>query len=229
LIDIYSQYNRLLPELSKGDVEPLLADYQENLIKLNRIVESTGEKIEGSLFNAHEVTELGDVPFPPFRSKRINFIKYVCTGRTLLEVGFNAGHSALLALSVNKYLRYTGIDIGKYRYTHLSYEYLKSVFGDRIDMHFGDSRELMPPLRSGAYDLIHIDGGHGAGVSHADLTSAIKIAKPNSVILFDDAAADYMATVIHYYIMTGHLAETDVMGSWSRDYPQVLLRVNKPL
>jgi hypothetical protein len=68
--------------------------------------------------------ELDDIPDPIYRYKRPNYLRYVTSGRCLLEIGFNAGHSALLALTANQYLTYTGIDICKYKYTRASFDYL---------------------------------------------------------------------------------------------------------
>src|SRR5207237_9970498 len=67
------------------------------------------------------------------------------------------------------------------------------------------TRNLLPLLTRGQFDLIHIDGGHSAAVSHSDLAAVMKIAKPNSVILFDDSHAEYIAHFIQFYIAAGSL------------------------
>jgi hypothetical protein len=228
MFDLYTQYARMITEIADKDKEPFYQEYCHYLIALNRIVMGTDEVIEGSLFYDHLIHNLDDVPDPAYRYKRRNFVRYVCTGRRLLEVGFNAGHSALLALTVNKYLTYHAIDIDKYRYTTLAYQYLQDIFGDRIQMLSGDSRDILPMVSRGSFDLMHIDGGHSATVSHADLASMIKIADINSVILFDDSNADYIEPFINFYITAGYLSPEDLMGTWEHK-TQVLLRVNKRL
>ena len=228
MLDLYFEYRKFLVESNDFDREPFYDDYKDILLELNKAVLACNELVEGSLFYPHNLSDLSIIPDPVYRYKRRNYIRYVCTGYRLLEIGFNAGHSALLALTANKHLSYTAIDIGKYAYTHAAFRVLKAHFGNRVHLYCGDSRDLLPPVSVGAYDLLHIDGGHGAEVSHADLTSMIKIADVNSVILFDDSHADYMAQVIHYYIMTGHLSPETVMGTWELNH-QVLLRVNKKL
>ncbi len=228
MLDLYSEYANFLKEASSVDNEPFLEEYKDLLSDLNKHILSSNELIEGSLFYRHELRELPNVPDPYYRYKRRNYIRYICTGRNLLEIGFNGGHSALLALTANKQLTYSAIDIGKYAYTHAAFKFLKGHFGNRIYMYCGDSRDLLPRVSVGAYDLLHIDGGHGAEVSHADLASMIKIANVGSVILFDDCHADYMAQVIHFYIISGHLSPELVMGAWENEH-QILLRVNKKL
>jgi hypothetical protein len=234
MLDLYQAFSRVIQETRDLDVEPFFAEYCDTLEELNRIAVSTDEQIEGSLFNAHLVRELPLAPMAVYRYKRRNYVKYVASGRRLLEIGFNAGHSALLALIGNPYLTYTGVDIGKYRYTRLCYEFLKQKFGSRIEVFIGDSREILPRVESGIYDLLHIDGGHSAAVSHADLATLIKVADINSHILIDDASADYIVPVISFYILTGHLSSEQLPGFWEYIRPgvmpdQVLLRVCKKL
>jgi hypothetical protein len=234
MLEIYDAFSRVIEQTKNPDIEPFFEEYVDILEELNRLAMSTGEEIEGSLFNAHLVRELSLTPIAVFRYKRRNYAKYVASGRRLLEVGFNAGHSALLALVANPHLTYTGIDIGKYKYTKICYEFLKKKFGDRINMFIGDSREMLPRVASGAYDLIHIDGGHSAVVSHSDLANLIKIAGINSHILFDDASADYIIPVVSFYILTGHLSSEQLPGFWENVRAgvmpdQVLLRVCKNL
>jgi hypothetical protein len=234
MLDLYQAYSRVIEQTVNPETEPFFEEYRNILEELHRVAMSTGEEIEGSLFNAHMVREMPLTPLEVYRYKRRNYVKYVASGSRLLEVGFNAGHSALLALTANPYLTYTGVDIGKYRYTHLCYEFLKKKFGSRINVFMGDSRELLPRVESGSFDLIHIDGGHSAAVSHADLASLIKIASINSHILFDDASADYIIPVVSFYILTGHLSSEQLPGFWEHIRAgvmpdQVLLRVCKNL
>ena len=87
----------------------------------------------------------------------------------LLEVGVNAGHSALLALSSNPKLQYYGVDIVSHSYTIACVDFLKGEFPGRVHLFPGDSREVLPWLadRSGdlAFDLFSIDGGHTSEVA----------------------------------------------------------------
>jgi hypothetical protein len=227
MIDLYDCYNRFIEDV-KFDKEPFFEEYKERLSKLNALVFSTGEFLEGSLFSKHGGKEIDECPNPPFKFRRRNYVRYVVTGYSLLEIGFNAGHSALLALTANKHLKYTGVDIGRAKYTRVAYDFLKKEFGDRIDVYFGDSRSLLPTLSRNKYELFHIDGGHTAEIAHADLTSVMKIAPINSFILFDDSSTVHLAQIIQFYIIAGFLAPEYAMGSWEGK-DQVLLRVLKDM
>jgi hypothetical protein len=234
MLDLYEAYEQVVSETRNPDVEPFFDQYRGLFEQLNRIATSTGELIEGSLFNDDSVSELPLEPVTHLRYRRRNFAKFVATGRNLLEVGFNVGHSALLSLIVNPSLVYTGIDIGKCRYTHLCYDFLKRKFGSRVQLYIGDSRDILPRTSSGKFDRFHIDGGHSPEVSHSDLASTMKIADINSLILFDDAAADYVVSLISFYILTGHLRIERLPGSWEHGThrvlsDQALLRVCKTL
>src|SRR5215813_10103136 len=234
MLDLYEAYEKVVSETRNPDIEPFFGEYRGAFEQLNRIAASTGELIEGSLFNDDAVSELPLQPAPHLRYRRRNFAKFIATGRNLLEVGFNAGHSALLSLIVNPSLVYTGIDIGNFRYTHLCYQFLKQKFGSRVQLYIGDSRDILPRTCSGTFDRFHIDGGHSPEVSHSDLASTIKVADINSLILFDDAAADYVVSLISFYILTGHLSLERLPGSWEHGTPgvlsdQALLRVCKKL
>ena len=82
----------------------------------------------------------------------------------LLEVGVNAGHSALLALSSSPRLEYYGVDIMAHAYTAECVDFLKGEFPGRVHLFTGDSREVLPWLVSRraelAFDIFHVDGGH---------------------------------------------------------------------
>ena len=140
MLDVFSQYELAIEQMRDPTIEPFLTKYQNELVALNSIIMGAGESIEGSLFYRNHLRELPDEPDPVYRYKRRNYLRYVCTGRRILEIGFNGGHSALLALTANKYLEYHAIDICKYKYTSLGFEYLQTLFGNRIDLHRGDSR-----------------------------------------------------------------------------------------
>jgi len=234
VLDLFHAYEQVVSETRDLEHEPFFTQYHDAYRELNRIAMSTGELVEGSLFNDNAVSELPDVPVPHLRYRRRNFAKYMSTGRNLLEVGFNAGHSALLALTVNPSLIYTGIDIGKHRYTRLCYDFLKKELGSRIHLYIGDSRNMLPRTESGKFDRFHIDGGHTPEVGHADLASVMKGAPINSIILFDDAAADHVVSLISFYVLTGYLSKEPLPAFWELGVrgeasDQALLRVCKKL
>jgi hypothetical protein len=207
--------------------EPAIERYQEHLIQLNKIVEDSGEKIEGNLFYYHEAPSLPNLPEQGRRFKRRNYAVYASSGTSLIEIGFNAGHSCLLALSVNEDLIYTGVDIGWHKYTVPCYEYLKTAFGDRVNLVVGDSREVLPSLRHLSplkFDLFHIDGGHGVGMALTDLINIIDMASIGSTILFDDTPVFELDALLDYLCVRGILSRVYLSRLWEGN-EQALLRV----
>jgi hypothetical protein len=232
--DLLRVFSGVVDRTANSGIEPFFEEYRETLEELNLLAISTGENIEGSLFNAHMVREMPFIPPEAYRHHRRNYVKYAASGSRLLEIGFNAGHAALLGLTANPYLTYTGIDSGRNRYSHLCYEFLKKKFASRIRVLIGDLPELLSRMESGTFDLIHVGGRHLTDPNRPDLASLIKVANVNSHILFNDVSAEYVASVISFYVLTGHLGWEQLPGLWEHSRPgvmrdQILLRVCKIL
>jgi hypothetical protein len=184
-------------------------------------------RIEGNLFYYHESKELPSIPDVRRIHKRRNFAFYSLTGSSLLEIGFNAGHSALLALTMNPQLVYMGLDLGSHSYTKPCFEYLESAFPGRVTMLLGDSRDTLPRLthtHKGRFDLFHIDGGHGVNVAESDICNMLHIARPGDTILFDDLNVSRISLLCDYYIAKGLV--TEIRPHFWEKREQILLRIN---
>ncbi len=99
--------------------EPGQSSYLQYLGGLNEVCQLSGDPLEGNLFYGSPpdfLETLTLMPEPRFRDKRRDYANYVFSGTSMLEIGFNGGHSALLALSVNPNLQYVGVDFGKHPY-----------------------------------------------------------------------------------------------------------------
>lgn len=222
--------------LRREDYEPAFDRYRRYLPELNAICVRSGDMLEGNLFYAapHDFADGTDLPPDAvYRWKRRNYATYVLSGSSLMEIGFNGGHSALLALTANPELRYHGMDFGNHPYTRPCFEYLRGVFGDRINLWIGDSRDLIPALRhSGGYcfDLFHIDGGHDFQVAYSDMCNVIDLAKDGDVILFDDTNSGvsvwFLDEIADFFCIKGLVSRIECPTLW-RSNQHVLLRVNK--
>jgi predicted O-methyltransferase YrrM len=155
--------------------------------KLQELVETTGEPCEGNVFwfqyqHGGEVSE--------FLTKRLNLFNYSQKAKTILEIGFNAGHSCLLYLMSNPTSTVELFDIGWHAYTRPCFEYLDSQFPGRIKIHYGDSRQTLPEYISKnvgrTFDLIHVDGGHDEPVVRSDILNVMHFCRPDTVIISDD-------------------------------------------
>ena len=208
--------------------EPAYEDYKEHLARLNSIVAASGTLLEGNLFTGHLDPEVPEKPIDVFRGKRRNYAIFCSAGDTLLEIGFNAGHSCLLALSINKDIVYTGVDIGMHAYTKPCYDYLKSVFGDRLHIHFGDSRDVLPVLRrqKKRFDLYHLDGGHGFHIAHADLCNLLDFAAPGTPLLVDDTLDHLIDGLCDYYVLQGQMSPIRLNRLWQDTIEHRVFLVN---
>jgi hypothetical protein len=223
-----AELEQLINAIVNPDWEPAYEEYGEHLRALNAIVRQSGVRLEGNLFAEHLRDEIHDEPVEIFRNKRRNYAMFCATGSTLLEIGFNAGHSCLLALTINRSLRYTGVDIGMHAYTQPCFDYLKSVFGDRVELRVGDSRDVLPILQGEdrRYDLFHLDGGHGFNVAVADLCNILNFSERPSTLLVDDINDHMIAALCDYYVMRGRISPIRLRKFWSITWDHAFYRIH---
>jgi len=200
--------------LSDPEWDPATLISADNIAQLHRIVEQSGERVEGNLFTLHQQHPLPEEPEACLLGKRRNFALYVVEGSRLLEIGFNAGHSCLLALSLNPALNYVGVDIGEHAYTKPCFQYIQSLFPGRADLIVGDSRDVLP-LES-SFDRFHVDGGHGADNAARDIQSVIAMAAPGSVILIDDMNQPHIDALGDWFELRGELTRLRIGQIWNR-------------
>lgn len=213
--------------LDEPDCEPGYGSYREHLKHLNYLVWASGEALEGNLFYYHNTRVLGGRPDVGRQHKRRNFVRYILGSYSLLEIGFNAGHSALLALTINPDLLYTAIDVGTHRYTEPCFDYLTRVFPDRCTLHIGDSREVLPLFRSpnrGRFDRYHVDGGHSIDVAEADIRGILGISRRHQIIMIDDVNLEPIWELCQRFVYAGIV--TGVHPSHWEGREQLLIRSN---
>src|SRR5205807_347457 len=150
--------------------------FLHHLRHLNRIVAASGEPLEGNLCYFHHQHGFEHSPPDPRRgTRRETFLRALAGRSRLLEIGFNAGHSALLALTHSE-VSVTAIDDGSHGYTEPAAEHLRQAFPGRFAFFKSDSRTMLALARElhlGAHDIVHIDGGHAADVFASDVTTAL--------------------------------------------------------
>jgi hypothetical protein len=211
--------------------EPGLDSYKSHLAAINKIVRESGAPLEGNPFYPHHTVPAG-MPDATRINRRRNIALYASTGETLLEIGFNAGHGCLLALTINPSLRYTGVDIGRNAYVRPCASYLKTIFGDRFDLVLGDSREVLPGMRRArwVFDLIRSDAGHEFDTAQSNLLHALELVRPNGVILVDTYAGGdslfILDAMIDFHCARGIVSRVPPGPLW-RGAGDVLLRVSK--
>ena len=114
-----------------------------------------------------------------------------------------------------------------HKYMMPCYDYLKSVFHDRVNVIVGDSRAVLPSLRErgdSEYDLYHLDGGHGFDVAMADLCNILSLSKKPATLLFDDTGHPDLDALCDYYVMRGKLTRLQCTRIWSETINHRLFR-----
>jgi glycosyltransferase involved in cell wall biosynthesis len=180
-------YDTMKPEIDK------------HVTKIKEIVEASGEACEGNVFwfqYNHNETEV-------FLNKRLNLFNYSQKAHSIMEIGFNAGHSSLLYLLSNPTSKIQLFDLGEHRYTRACFEYLSTQFPNRLTIEFGDSRQTVPAYIAKnvgkVFDMIHVDGGHDQSVVRSDILNTLNLSDNRTVIISDDDNIHHIARVNRQY------------------------------
>jgi len=142
-----------------------------------------------------------------------------------MEIGFNAGHSAVLMLSANPRLKLTCFDINHHRYTKPCADFVKQVFGDRFTIVYGDSTVTVPKYaHEQQYDAVHIDGGHSLEIATKDWDNTYGLVRDGGLIVFDDTQVPWLDQLVrqkvdsavvedvsHIYESTHHLCKHAIL------------------
>jgi hypothetical protein len=219
-------------QLERGSaLEQFSPRFVERLTALNALVRQSGEVLEGGLFywdrEADFVDQPPDATLAPARRNLWRASRFK---RAMLEVGVNAGHGALLYLSANPDLVWHGVDICVHSYVEPCVAYLANEFPGRVQLHRGDSREILPRLATHRpeldFDLFHIDGGHTDELCRADVSNCIRLARGGrgKHLVLDDINASWIFDVYCEFVSLGYLATETLFFDWEDVSRNVLAR-----
>jgi hypothetical protein len=219
--------------IRRDTLDEVLSDlFSQRLQRLNGIVQRSGERLEGNVFYADGDKRFDQAPpAPDLAPARRNLWRAARFKERILEVGVNAGHSALLALSSNPRLEYYGVDIMSHGYTIECVDFLKGEFPGRVHLFPGDSREVLPWLadrgEEPGFDLLHVDGGHTSEVCLSDMTNCIRIAhgERGRHLLLDDVHASWIFDIYCKFVSRGDLTTETFFGDWEDAGRNVLARI----
>ena len=219
--------------IRRDTLDELFAEsFRLRLMRIAEFVKASGEPLEGNIFYADLEDRYADQP--PDRvlaPTRRNVWRAVRFKERLLEVGVNAGHSALLALSSNARLEYYGVDIMSHAYTAECVDFLKGEFPGRVHLFTGDLREVLPWLVNRraelAFDIFHVDGGHTDDVTRSDMANCIRIGggQRGRHVLLDDVHASWIFDVYCEFVSRGDLTTETFFEDWEEAGRNVLARI----
>jgi predicted O-methyltransferase YrrM len=109
----------------------------------------------------------------------------------VMEIGFNAGHSAELFLKNNNTLKLTSFDLGTHNYVETAKEYIDCMFPNRHTLILGDSTITVPLYiennkENTKFDIIFIDGGHTYEIAQKDIDNCFNISHKDTIVILDD-------------------------------------------
>ena len=166
---------------------------------LNNIVKKSGEHLEGNIFYEHTSNDF--TINKDFEQKRWNIFDCGRKSQSIMEIGFNAGHSVFLYLIANKTSKILLFDLGEHSYSKDCFNFLNSKFPGRLTIIWGNSLETVENYKDKPYfDLIHIDGGHQRFIAEADIRNCRRFASSNTLVVFDDSLYDPLASLLNELI-----------------------------
>ncbi len=194
--------------------------YRNHLEGLKQIIINSQELLEGNCTYLHNsnLTE-----HEGLTTKKFNLLKISQNTKTILEIGFNAGHSCLLFLLSNTYSKITLLDLNDHSYTQPCFEYLNKHFPNRLFIIYGDSNETAKQLQE-SFDLIHIDGGHSYQIAKNDINNCKKLSNPSTLIILDDIDFEDLSRLFNELLNTRIIKQVSGLFLPTTIYPHILFQ-----
>ncbi len=198
-------------ELYKSKADEL----EKYLEDIKIIVIDSEEFLEGNAFYYHKTLNRFDDLF----NKQVNLLWCgAIAEKRICEIGFNAGHSALLMLLESKVSEFTVFDTFEHRYTEPAVQYIASKFPNvKFECIKGDSTVQMPLWVEKnqhlweQYDVVHIDGCHSEHCVVSDAANAAKLVKVGGIIIFDDVCDVAINRTVDSCLESGKFEELDIL------------------
>lgn len=189
-------------------------DISKYLEDIKSIIIESQEPLEGNCFYYHHTLNKFDELF----NKQVNLFWCGTQAKRVCEIGFNAGHSALLMLLGGKVEDFTIFDIGLHKYTKPALDYIISKFSHvNFEYIVGDSTVEMSlwidrnKHLCEQYDVVHIDGGHSEYCITNDIANSIKLVKVGGILIIDDVHDACISQNVDLCLESGDFEELDIL------------------
>jgi len=147
--------------------------------------------------------------------------------KRIVEIGFNAGHSSSILLTLFPDIVVKSYDIGQFDITKKNGIIVKERFGGRFNLSIIDSLKITTGEVSG-FDVLFIDGGHDYPIVSGD----VDLWKQSDIpyVILDDLQHRGVKRAHNELVSSGMVESvykqyyTAVLPSWMRDNPN-----NKPV
>jgi beta-1,4-mannosyl-glycoprotein beta-1,4-N-acetylglucosaminyltransferase len=120
-------------------------------------------------------------------NKKIDWSKV----KSVMEIGFNAGHSSDFFLSRHSDISVVSFELTPGEHTIIGKQYIDEKYPGRHEIVWGDSTVTVPKFETRKFDLIFIDGGHEVEVARADLVNCMRFSRPDTIIILDDVVYEH--------------------------------------
>lgn len=202
---IKSKTSKNIEKPSFDIIKPLLFFYHKQLLKMSVNYISTEDKFafEGGMSSFNGVSNTPEEMVS--KMKNIFYLAQECDG-DVLEVGFNAGNSAIIFLLANPNLHIYAYDICYHSYVEPCVKYLNSIFNNRITLIKGNSQETLSGVKnSNNIQIFHMDGCHNESVVKSDMKNLYENAKKGSYLILDDTDQDVILKEYNEYVFKNRI------------------------
>ncbi len=143
------------------------------------------------------------------REEFLNDLTQLSSIHTIMEIGFNAGHSSETFLQSPGCQKLLAFDIEQHPYTRTGVEFMQQKFKDRFEFIKGNSRIQVPLYAQShpgvTFDLIFIDGDHSFEGCIADIRNSRLLANRNTILWIDDYIPAGIKPAVDYCVQNGEL------------------------
>jgi hypothetical protein len=190
----YFETPAYLDEYRRQDVGYFQENWTEDelavLRRVNTVVRTTTHDgvVEGNYCHFHAERVCAFTPPDPRRSWKREYLRRAVRGcRNAIEIGFNAGHSAIIMLEAEPFLRLTSVDVCDHSYTPPCSATLRDFYCDRFAFLAGRSEAVLNGIDMEVVDFVHVDGGHDPASVEFVLHWFCEKAKAGCYLMVDDA------------------------------------------